>query len=567
MGSLKEHKKKAGSKMPDLSIRSRKSGQTTRRTGRESGQTTRRISREQVRANNLRTEQRKRRSAQSSQAKTGKVQRSIRPSTKDKIIRKLPYLGIAAAVLLLVWGAVTFKHWHAIRKYDKTRIAANVRIGDVNVSGLTKKEAQKKLKRKLKNSRKQTVTLSVDSRTGDTTLKDLGLTIKNYETLPDEALAYGSSGSINKRFKNIKALEKGPYVIPLEYKLDGKKASAALEDVCKPLEEGPVNAQLEISGSDIKVTEGRDGMVVDKKATIGRIEKTLNDKWDGDTVYVKVKSSKAHPEVKAEDLKVVRDKLGSYETSFAGSDAGRAKNIEVGVSYVNGSIVQPGETFSTDAAMRPYTEERGYEEAASYESGDIVNTLGGGICQISSTLYNAVLYSELEVVERKPHSMRVSYVEPGRDAAIAGDVKDFKFKNDTDYPVYIYGQVKDEKVMFAIYGKETRDKSRKIEFESEILDTTDFTTVYKGSTDPIGNMYISANGHEGMTAKLWKTVTENGKKGEPEEVNTSSYSPQNTVISVGISSKNAGATNIVSSAIATQNEATIKQAISQAAGM
>ena len=127
--------------------------------------------------------------------------------------------------------------------------------------------------------------------------------------------------------------------------------------------------------------------------------------------------------------------------------------------------------------------------------------------------------------------------------------------------------MENETVTFTIYGKETRDKSRKISFDSEVLNTTDYTTVYKGSSDPIGNMYISASGHEGMTAKLWKTVTENGTKGEPEEVNTSVYQPQNTTISVGVSSSNANASALVSGAIATQNEAAIKQAINQAAGM
>ena len=216
--------------------------------------------------------------------------------------------------------------------------------------------------------------------------------------------------------------------------------------------------------------------------------------------------------------------------------------------------------------MRPYTEERGWKPAASYESGDIVDTLGGGICQISSTLYNAVLYAELEVVERKPHSRRVSYVDPGRDAAIAGDVKDFKFKNNTKYPIYIYGEVSGETITFTIYGKETRDKSRKIEFESEILETENFKTTYKASSDPIGQFYISASGHEGMTAKLWKTVTEKGKKGEPEEVNTSVYLPQDTIYSVGTASSNAAASSTVQAAISSQNEATIRAAISQATG-
>ncbi|MBQ1394615.1 MAG: G5 domain-containing protein, partial [Lachnospiraceae bacterium] len=114
----------------------------------------------------------------------------------------------------------------------------------------------------------------------------------------------------------------------------------------------------------------------------------------------------------------------------------------------------------------------------------------------------------------------------------------------------------------AIYGKETRDPDREIEFESEVLTTTDFKTTYKASNDPVGQMYISASGHEGMTAKLWKIVTVNGEEKERVEVNETEYQPQNTVINVGIAGTATQAT-MISRAIQTQDEATIRKTIAQ----
>ena len=479
-------------------------------------------------------------------------------------MRRLPAIVTVIAVLLVIYGGLTFKHWLTVRQYDKNKIADNIRIGTIDVSGKTEKEAKELLKKELKEAREQTVTLNIEGESEETTLKDLGLSIKDYKKLPARALAYGSSGSVNKRYKKLKGLKKETYVVPLTYQLDKSKAGAVLDTLCTSIEDSPVNASLEIEGKKISVVEGEEGMVADTDKIAANIENKLNDKWDKDELSVNVATKKSSPKVKAKDLEAVKDELGSYETSFEGSDAGRAANIELGCSMINGSIVMPGETFSADAAMRPYTEERGWEEAASYENGDIVDSLGGGVCQISSTLYNAVLYAELEVVQRQPHSRRVSYVEPGRDAAIAGDVKDFKFKNNTKDPVYIYGKVSGQTLMFAIYGKDTREENRKITFESEVLETSDFTTVYKGSDDPVGQMYISASGHEGMTAKLWKTVTIDGKESEPEEINESQYLPQDTIINVGMAGT-AGQANLIAAAIRTQNEAEIRKAIAAAA--
>ena len=496
------------------------------------------------------------------QSKKKKVKRSIRPSVKDKLVKRLPIILAVVGAALLIFGVITLKNWISLRNYDKTKIAKNVHIGALDVSGMTKKEAQNALKKTLKKAKKQTVSLGVGDDSTEIALKDLGVSIKDYKKLAGRALDYGSKGSVNKRHKRIKALKKEPYVVPLHFKLDKKVAGRQIDQAIAPFVDSPVNATIKMSGSKTKIVKGKDGTVADTKKAISSIENRLNDNWNGEEVYVVVSTVKSGPKVSAEDLKEMKDVLGSFETSFEGSDEGRSHNIELGCSMINGTLVEPGETFSTDAAMRPYTEECGWEGAASYENGDIVDSLGGGVCQISSTLYNAVLYAELEVVQRQQHSRTVSYVEPGRDAAIAGDIKDFKFKNNTKNPVYIYGNVKDQKLTFAIYGKETRDPDREIEFESEVLTTTDFKTTYKASNDPVGQMYISASGHEGMTAKLWKVVTVDGEEKERVEVNETEYQPQDTIINVGIAGTATQAT-MISRAIQTQDEATIRKTIAQ----
>ena len=117
------------------------------------------------------------------------------------------------------------------------------------------------------------------------------------------------------------------------------------------------------------------------------------------------------------------------------------------------------------------TEDNGYYAAPSYSNGQVVDSIGGGVCQVSTTLYNAVLRAELKVVQRSPHSMVVTYVSPSMDAAIAGDYKDLKFRNNTEVPIYIQGEAYDGTIYFNIYGEETRSSDRTVTFQSETIET------------------------------------------------------------------------------------------------
>ena len=205
-------------------------------------------------------------------------------------------------------------------------------------------------------------------------------------------------------------------------------------------------------------------------------------------------------------------------------------------------------------------------EAGSYENGQVVNSFGGGICQVSTTLYNAVLYAELEVVERYPHSMLVAYVEPSRDAAIAGDYLDFVFQNNYDTPIYIAGEIDaNNQLRFSIYGKETRDPGRSVEFESETLKTEEYGVVYKENPEaPLGSMKYSGSPHNGKTAQLWKVEYQNGEEVNREVINYSTYEKSDQIIEVGTASDDAAASEMVRSAISTQDPDQINAAIYQA---
>ncbi len=193
--------------------------------------------------------------------------------------------------------------------------------------------------------------------------------------------------------------------------------------------------------------------------------------------------------------------------------------------------------------------------AGSYLNGEVVDSMGGGICQVSTTLYNAVLRAELEVTERSPHSMTVSYVPESGDAAIAGDYKDLKFKNNLEYPIYIEGYTtSDKKITFNIYGKETRDQNREISFESvRVSEIPPATNLSEDPGQPLGYKAVS-NGKIGIVAELYKVVKVNGTETERIKINKSSYKGKNRTVVYGTAGDPVLSENL-RAAIALQDEA------------
>lgn len=239
-------------------------------------------------------------------------------------------------------------------------------------------------------------------------------------------------------------------------------------------------------------------------------------------------------ENKAEN-KETPDVLGEFKTYYGDSSSARSTNIETAAKKIDGTKLQPGEEFSCHDKLAPFTKENGYEEAGAFEQGKIVTSVGGGVCQISTTLYNAVLLAELKVTFRAAHSMTVSYVELSRDAAIAGEDKDLKFVNNLENPVTIRAITQDGYLTFRIEGKETRDPDRTISFETVVLSKEkpgeDVVTV--DETKDSDYSKVTQKEHTGYKAELYKIVKVGGKQTERVRINQSSYKAAPNYVTVG----------------------------------
>ena len=219
-----------------------------------------------------------------------------------------------------------------------------------------------------------------------------------------------------------------------------------------------------------------------------------------------------YPETTINDLNIniFRDKLSSFTTYYDTSNKDRSKNLELSAEKINGKIISPNEEFSYNLTVGARTIEAGYKEAKIYSNGQVVDGIGGGICQLSSTLYNAAFFANLDITERYNHQFLTSYVKEGRDATVVYGVKDFKFKNNRNLPIKIETTVNSGVVTCSIYGiKENPEYD--VSFNVETVSFAEAPIKYEfDSSLSLGEQKIKQSGSNSMTVNVYKVVKLNG---------------------------------------------------------
>lgn len=441
------------------------------------------------------------------------------------------------------------------------KIESGIYVEDIDLSGMTKDQARQEIEDYVAGFGGVQITLHVnDAGEIGTTAAELGLRWSNDEIL-EEATSFGRDGDILSCYKELRDLEYKNKVYRVKFDFDKAKIRSLIEENAGQYNQEAVNATLQKTEEGFLVTEGQTGRVIDTEASVESVYEYLTGDWNGTACDIDLTVKVDEPQGTAEDLAKVRDVLGTFTTSYSTSGGARSANVANGCRLLNGITMYPGDEISALASITPFSEANGYYMAASYLNGQVVDSLGGGICQVSTTLYNAVLLAELEVVERYNHSMIVTYVDPSADAAIAeSSGKDFKFKNNLDYPIYIEGYTTpDKQITFTIYGVETRDSSREVIYESEVLEriVPDTEVIYVDESMPVGFCSVQS-AHIGYKANLWKVVKENGVEVSREQVNSSSYMKAPRSATVGVATNDPGAYNAIMAAVATNSVDQVK---------
>lgn len=446
---------------------------------------------------------------------------------------------------------------------DTRVIPKGVTIGGMDVAGLTVTEANQLIDDYYSKYDAVNFTLLANEQSFTATGADLCIGPKNPDVTV-KAATYGSYGNFAERFKANKDMEEGR---TKDFALSTGANKAGLVTYLNVASE-----QVNDEASDDYLTredgqfvfhEGTSGVVVQIEDSANILMNYIENEWDGNDATVTLETVVKEPRGSKEELAEIQDLLGSFSTDYSSSSANRKQNVANGVSFIDGTILYPGDEFSVLNAITPFTAENGYQLAGSYENGTTVETYGGGICQVSTTFYGAVREAELEVVTRNCHSMIITYVPPSQDAAISeSGGKDFQIRNNKNYPIYIEGYCDGSNAYFNIYGKEEDDPGHEVKYETEITAVNvQNTTWVPDASRPLGQMSTTVGGHTGYSAKLWKIVYENGEEVSRTVYNNSKYNPSNRTVVVGIASEDPNLSAIMLQAVSTQDVNTIAATI------
>lgn len=292
----------------------------------------------------------------------------------------------------------------------------------------------------------------------------------------------------------------------------------------------------EVIGDPVSATVSKeDGKTIipEKVGVQFDVEEARSIIGDGSAESYTIPVTTTAVKVTAEDLKtkLFKDTLAQTSTSLDESNTPRTNNVRLASAAINGTILNPGDEFSYNNVVGERTEARGYKPAGAYSGGKVIEEFGGGVCQPSSTLYMAVLRADLEVTERHNHSFTVAYTPLGEDATVDYGNLDFRFKNNTDYPIKILAEQTGGKMIMTIVGTKTSDKT--VDTRTEVLETyTPQTIEKKDSSMMAGQTRVDITPITGYSTRTYKVITENGKTSEVL-ANTSTYVKRDKVVYVG----------------------------------
>lgn len=429
-----------------------------------------------------------------------------------------------------------------IVEFEEEMICNGVFIENLEIGGKSATEAKDIVTKYLNDILDKKVTVKANGKEASISAKDLGAKFAEADYV-DQALNIGKFGNVVRRYKDLKDVENDKKVYKVEVNFDSKKVKEFVEKKATDCNIEPKEPSLHVGGrlpssnasSSFSITDGQIGKCIDEVKLAVDLDKKLKD-WNKEDIALEAEVTETKPKHSADELRKCNDRIAQFTTNYSSSGSSRCKNIATATSKIDGSLVYPGEEFSILSKIAPFTKSNGYAEAGSYSQGKVVDSLGGGVCQVSTTLYNAVLRAELNVTMRNNHSMVVSYVPISADAMIASSAsRDFKFKNNTKAPVYIEAYTSGKNVTFNIYGQETRPSNRTLKFENKILKTLQpgKEVITKDSSKPKSYREVTQSAHVGYKAEYYKIVCINGVEKQRIKVNSSYYQAAPKYITVG----------------------------------
>lgn len=415
------------------------------------------------------------------------------------------------------------------------KFVEGMRIAGVDVSKMTPQDAQPMLSQTFDQlAANLPVTIQVDGQSKNFTAAQLGISVDQTRTF-NEALALGEDATVKEQAKQT------GYEAPVYYTANPSVLNTALVTLESEINTEAMEPQVEFdpgSGDRFHFTAGQDGKTVDTVALSASIEQAVANLTAGQPLVVQAVVTTTPPQSSVEDLQRNVSKIVTFNTKYTGS-SDRTENLVIGAAKINGTVVKPGHNFSFNDVVGPRTEANGWKQAATIVGGNrYENDFGGGICQVSTTLYNAVLKADLKIVDRNKHSIPSNYIETGLDATVDYQgKKDLVFQNNTDYPIYIFSHVdkSEQRIYVSLYGRPLPNGETIILRSRELETTTpEAPEIIEDETMSAGKTAWEIVERNGVTVEVYKEYKANGEIVRAETMYKDTYRAVRGVQRVGV---------------------------------
>lgn len=525
--------------------------------------------------------------------KAKKLEKEIKKMDNKKSKKKYIIIGGIVAFIIII--GIFISTIFALVNINNSNMMAGVSIEGVEVSGLSKEEAKAKMETIYQEKKEKEIPIKYEEY--ETTLNPTLMEVNyNIEKAVDEAYSIGRNENIFLSNYEILFSLIAKKNVNVEMTLNEDATKQMIEDIGVNLPGIVIESSYAIEGEELIITKGKAGILIDTDNLLNQVKERLkqidiNEDYieipvvnkepepiDIDKIHEEIYKEAQdayftkdpfaiYPEVEGVDFDVEAaralleeekeeyvikliitkpkitinqlgseafpDQLSTFTTRYDVSDVDRTTNLEIACQKINGKVLLSGETFSYNKTLGPRTAAAGYRNGKIYSGGEVVDGIGGGICQISSTLYNAVLLADLEIVERRNHQFVTSYVGAGRDATVVYGSTDFQFKNTREYPIKISASAKNGIATISIYGIK-QENEYTFKFSTKTVATIPYSTQYvEDSSLAAGTEKVKQKGTNGLKTETYITKMLNGKVISTKLLSRDTYNAMTRIVLKG----------------------------------
>ncbi|MGB4590575.1 MAG: VanW family protein [Clostridiaceae bacterium] len=411
-----------------------------------------------------------------------------------------------------------------------SKVYPGVMLLGVDLSGLTREEAKSKIETEVLNKlNSTTIDVLVKDKTFKLSYSNLNITL-GVDPIVEEAMSVGKNLEFEDKVERISSgvVED----LAVNFTPDDAKIAEFVSGIAKEVNQEAKDATIKKEGTTFTVTNHADGLVLDEAKLIADISGVVGDINGEKTLTAEIVVS--HPKVTSDSLKQINGQMSSFTTYYGTSAAGRKFNVALAASRINGDVIMPGETYSFLGGVGNVSLATGYKEAGIYVGNKVESGVGGGLCQVSSTLYQAALHGNVGIASRRNHSMAVAYLDPGMDAVVYAPSLDLKLTNNYNTPIYIYAYGAEGKLTVAFYGNTTEMGGKSYKVYSETTAVIQPTVITKeDSTMLVGTQEIEQKPVIGYKSKTYRQTIQNGTVIKTEVISQDSYKKVDKIVKVG----------------------------------